>query len=332
MGLTLQGGHGDSIHHVKESKTRFLGALQSFNPDIIQVGPLTEPGSLVSSIWQGPIIATSWGFDLLSEAAESPQLKSAALATLRRAALLFVDSDATRDEALRQGYPASAIAQFPWGVEEFWFDTPPPRKSRGPSLHVLSTRNHEPIYRVLDVIRGVALAIDFGAKLHLTLAGQGSQTQTLRDECQGLGIGQSVTFSGRVSRTDLQEMLFSSDLYITASSIDGSSLSLLEAMASGAPVLASNIAGNRQWVEDSTGLLFEVGDVNGLAQSLLRAAATDPLTLQENVARANAARDRVVRLARWSDNVGRFPGWAALAMQNHQDLQREAPHDDRGNA
>jgi glycosyltransferase involved in cell wall biosynthesis len=70
------------------------------------------------------------------------------------------------------------------------------------------------------------------------------------------------------------------DLYVSASHSDGSSISLLEAMACGSPVLVSDIPGNREWVPPlppggieggQVGWLFPDGDADALAQAILHA-------------------------------------------------------------
>ena len=64
----------------------------------------------------------------------------------------------------------------------------------------------------------------------------------------------------------------SADLYLSASHSDGSSVSLMEALACGRPVLVSDIPGNREWLENSpAGWLFTDGDEDALADGILQA-------------------------------------------------------------
>ena len=62
------------------------------------------------------------------------------------------------------------------------------------------------------------------------------------------------------------------DLYISASHVDGSSVSLMEALACGLPCVVSDIPANKEWVTDGVnGWIFPDGDVDALAEIILKA-------------------------------------------------------------
>jgi glycosyltransferase involved in cell wall biosynthesis len=85
-----------------------------------------------------------------------------------------------------------------------------------------------------------------------------------------------VRFVGRLSPEALAQWLARADIYLSASRSDSTSVSLLEAMASGAVPVVSDIAGNREWVSDGMDArLFAPGDPRALTEALERALA-DP--------------------------------------------------------
>src|SRR5204863_3303946 len=93
------------------------------------------------------------------------------------------------------------------------------------------------------------------------------------------------------------------DIYVSASHIDGSSVTLLEAMASGLPAITSDIPGNAEWVEPGTsGVMFPDGDASALAQAL-----TDLAPDSERMA-AMGRRGRAIVEARadWARNRSRL--------------------------
>jgi glycosyltransferase involved in cell wall biosynthesis len=78
-----------------------------------------------------------------------------------------------------------------------------------------------------------------------------------------------VTFPGPVSQAELPSYYHSADLYISASHSDGTSISLLEALASGTPALVSDIPGNCEWIEPGVhGWWFTDGDPQALAEMI----------------------------------------------------------------
>ena len=83
-----------------------------------------------------------------------------------------------------------------------------------------------------------------------------------------------MKFLGQVGLAELPEIYRAADLYLSASHSDGSSISLLEALACGRPALVSDIPGNREWITPGEqGWLFPDGDDAALAGGILRAAA-----------------------------------------------------------
>ena len=80
-----------------------------------------------------------------------------------------------------------------------------------------------------------------------------------------------VKFGGQISQNELPRWYHWADVYISPSHVDGSSVSLMEALACGLPCLVSDIPGNREWVtEGENGWLFPDGDAEALAAKILQ--------------------------------------------------------------
>ncbi len=140
----------------------------------------------------------------------------------------------------------------------------------------------------------------------------------LRAESRRLGLNGRVSFLG--SRDDMPEVMDALDILVSACEVEACSRAILEAMASGTPVIASDAGGNPELVvPDETGLLFPPGDAKGLARALHKVIQGAPLRkTMGDAARARAqARfsiERQVRetevaydatLANREDNPGR---------------------------
>ena len=82
-----------------------------------------------------------------------------------------------------------------------------------------------------------------------------------------------VQFTGYINQEELPRYYNEADVYISPSHVDGSSVSLMEAMACGLPCLVSDIPANKEWVtEGENGWLFPDGDADALAEVILRVA------------------------------------------------------------
>ena len=110
------------------------------------------------------------------------------------------------------------------------------------------------------------------------------------------GVEERVHFPGQVSQTDLPRYYRSADLYLSASHCDGTSISLLEALACGRPALVSDIPGNREWITPGVeGWLFPDGDETALAEAIEQ-AASNPWRLSQIGEAARRLAERARRL------------------------------------
>jgi glycosyltransferase involved in cell wall biosynthesis len=282
----------DFLQRVEE----LAAVFSAVKPDVVHAGPLqrvTFPVVLATGL---PVVAASWGSDLLLAAAEDPVWRDVAAFSLSRARGFLSDCAAVFDAASELGYHGPH-ASIPWGIDvsRFCPDGACTRFESEGAFVVLSTRNWEEIYDVETLARAFAdLEPEVGA--HLVLCGSGSEENRLRSILEEATANGRVTWIGRVSQAELPALYRGADLYVSASKSDGTSVSLLEAMGCERPVLVSDIPGNREWVDDPEHL-FAVGDVAGLTASLRR-FATNPSAERESSCRAGRA--RVLRDADWS--------------------------------
>jgi glycosyltransferase involved in cell wall biosynthesis len=131
------------------------------------------------------------------------------------------------------------------------------------------------------------------------MLGNGSQASILRQIFHQGGVDERVHFPGQVSQTELPRFYRSADLYLSASHSDGTSISLLEALACGCPALVSDIPGNREWITPGVeGWLFPDSDENALAEAIVQ-AASDRSHLEQM---GKAARRLAEQRADWEKN------------------------------
>lgn len=264
----------------------------------ILAGPLTPITKAIVDC-SPHVVGLSWGFDMY---------KPEGLTWLSNLAGLIVDSTATRDIAINAGMPNERITLLPWGVDLKQFapggSTQHPEAWDLPSdsTIILSLREHEEIYRVRDVIEGFAAITDLHPNAALLIGHEGSLTGDLSTRAAELHISDRIRFIGKVSEDQLPSILRSAAVYITASDVDGTSVTLLQAMACSTPVLASDNPGNRDWVTPETGTLFTTGSPKSLAAGL------DHLLGNPDRAAhlAKAAHELIEQNANWAANIQRL--------------------------
>lgn len=119
------------------------------------------------------------------------------------------------------------------------------------------------------LIKAVALAAEVIPELKLKIVGDGPERPRIEQLIVELNQGSRITLLGE--RQNVPDLLATAGFFATATLTEGISLTLLEAMACGLPVLATHVGGNPEIVEDGqTGFLVPAGDVDRLAAGLIR--------------------------------------------------------------
>ena len=315
--------------------------IRQVKPDLIQAGPLQRTAFLAALTGFRPLLSMSWGYDLLVDANHNAAWRWATRFTLKHSDAMVGDCQTIRQLAIAHGMQGERIVTFPWGIdlEHFVPQSSALSASEGENVGnlgingnevsadaqisdapfvILSTRGWEPIYGVELIARAFVAAARQCPELKLIMLGNGSLAPMLHRIFVKGNVEEQVMFPGQVKHSELPRYYQMADLYVSASHSDGSSISLLEAMACGRPVLVSDIPGNREWVipytppfpessfarspslleEGDVGWLFPDGDADALAQAILH-AVEQRRSLAEIGRRARALAER---RADWNKN------------------------------
>ena len=282
--------------------------IGEIHPDVIHAGPIQTTAFLTALSGFKPLVSMSWGSDLLKDADRNWRSRFATRFTLRHSTLLLGDCEAVREKAVEFGFPKERVVLFPWGIDLNRF-TPARnddfRQRRGwqNEFVVLSLRSMEPLYGVDLVAKGFVRAAQQEPALRLLLLGSGSQAAGIRQLISDYGLEDRVFWGGQVNQEQLPAYYQAADLYISASHSDGSSVSLLEAFASGLPVLVSDIPGNREWVSaGQQGWFFADGDDQAITDGILEAYRSR----ENRASMCTAARTIAEERADWSKNSAKL--------------------------
>ena len=178
--------------------------------------------------------------------------------------LLIVDSKVSKNLWCRSGAKIDRIVQVPFGVDQKLFY----RNWTGKNYNkIISIRNWETVHNqkiLLEMLERHQFEL---TKFQFTFIGEGETLFQLRKTYQNLEKKGLINFLGVIDNTELISILPDYKLAISTSKSDGNSISVLEAMSSGVPVLASNSPANREIIKHAkNGFLFE----NNSSQDLYR--------------------------------------------------------------
>jgi colanic acid/amylovoran biosynthesis glycosyltransferase len=122
---------------------------------------------------------------------------------------------------------------------------------------------------------------DKGYDLELRIAGDGPTKERLKSLAEEVGLADRIHFLGYLKEDEVIRELQSSDLFVLPSFVEGLPVSAMEAMAVGVPVIATNIAGTSELIEDGkTGVLVRPSDSEALANAVVRIWQDYPFRLR----------------------------------------------------
>lgn len=153
-----------------------------------------------------------------------------------------------------------------------------PAPRRDARAHVVVARNLEDLYDIPTALRAFARVRARYPDARLTVAGSGPARAALERLALELGLAAAVTFSGRLDNERMAELYHDADLLLNPSRVDNMPISLLEAMASGVPIVTTNVGGIPDMVDDGkTALLVRPGDPEAMAAQALRVLGDERL-------------------------------------------------------
>ena len=255
--------------------------LKKIKPDIIQVIYLISYG--LTGVLSGfrPISISAIGCDVLNRPKESLLKKLLAKYIIKKADLIHSQAEHLTKEIISLGGDEKKIITFSYGID--LKETKRETKkdfSKNEEKIIISTRALEPIYNIETFIYSAFKVLKEMSGIKFWIAGKGEKREEkkLKEIVAKLKLENSVVFLGELSNKKILGLLEKSDIYVSTSLSDGSSISLLEAMAKESFPVVSDIEANREFIKDKeNGFLFPLKDSNKLADNILEAISDNDL-------------------------------------------------------
>ncbi|MDQ0321103.1 glycosyltransferase involved in cell wall biosynthesis [Pararhizobium capsulatum DSM 1112] len=208
-------------------------------------------------------------------------------------------SGRVRDGIIRSGIaPGDKVVSIHNGIEAGRFPTDRDRASA--IRHTFGIEDSHPLIVTVarlvwfkglhDLIDAAALVLEKEPNARFLIVGSGPQLDELRAKTVALGIADRVIFAGE--RRDVPDILSAADIFALTSVSEGLPISILEAMAAGLPVVATDVGGISELVaEGETGFLVPAREPREIANRILRLTADAGLRQSFGT----AGRDRVTK-------------------------------------
>lgn len=148
---------------------------------------------------------------------------------------------------------------------------PAAARSFGDAPHIVVTRHLEAIYDIATAIRAFARVKRLFPRAQMTVAGSGPELPRLQALVTELALQESVLFCGRIDNAKIPLLYASADCVLNSSTVDNMPISILEAFASGVPVVSTSAGGIPDMLEHGvSGLLVPTGDDEAMAREVIR--------------------------------------------------------------
>jgi glycosyltransferase involved in cell wall biosynthesis len=259
-------------------------------------------GVLAGSLLRKPVIVTIHGSDSRMAMETSRFLKNIFLCICNKASHLNCVSEVQKNELEQLGIPSKKITILPMGVDGAFLEKGEYRKIElnYRPFTILSNRNLLPIYNVSLLMRAIPIVLKEEPDTKFLIAGEGSEKEVLEREAKDLNIHSYIKFLGRVPHEEMPNLLAKANIYVSTSLYDGTSVSLLEALAAGAFPVVTDIPSNREWITNAeNGFLVPTGNEYILAKKIVEAIRNKQLLMEAN----EKNRKLIEQKAHWKTNI-----------------------------
>jgi glycosyltransferase involved in cell wall biosynthesis len=280
-------------------------AVRAMQPDIVNAHFLSSYGVLGALVQPKvtPLVVSLHGSDILLIPNRSAVHRRAARFALNRADLVTSVAQHMTDVVRDFVADDKPILTLQYGVDTDRFFPPDDHSERMPI--VVSNRAMVQTSDLGTILDAANLLKERRSILRVEMLGTGEPAARLQQQATELELEEYVHFAGHVTHEEMADLLRSAAIYVSMSLSDGTSLSLLEAMACGCFPIVSDIPANREWITDGVnGFLVPSRGAAELAERLERAWSDS--ALRRSAAEYNNAQIR--KRGDYRENMAQIEG------------------------
>ena len=264
----------NGLRYQRRGLGRTIGNVE---PDVIHAHYVVEHGFYTALASRRPLVVSAWGSDVLVAPTRSPLTRAIVRYTVRRADLVTSNNEYMCRRLVELGAPPDRVALVVLGADAFFVEAPEASVNLRPDGEtpptVISVRSLDSrLYNVDVILRAIVPVRRRVPDARLLVAGDGRLRAGLERLALRLGLGEAVTFLGRLDREALRDTLASSHVYVSVPRSDATAVSTLEAMAVGCFPIVSDLPSQEELVQDGeNGFRVPVGRAGALAERIVEA-------------------------------------------------------------
>jgi len=224
--------------------------LKIIKPDILHAHWATNYGFLAALSGFHPYVLTSHGSDILIDPNKSLISKCFVKYALRKADLINSVADHVTKSIFKLNVRNNKIVTFQYGIDTSVFNSAGFNNNGESNIKIISVRDLEWRYNVDMLIKAIPIILIENSNSEFLILGDGPQKNGLINLTRQLSINKHVKFLGLVKHNKISEYYRISDIYVSTSLTDGSSIALVEALACGLFPIVTDIPANREWIID----------------------------------------------------------------------------------
>lgn len=239
-----------------KSLLRLRRDIKKIKPDVIHAGWTQAEGFLAALSGFRPLLLMPWGSDILIVPKKSRAMMLKTKYALAKADMITCDCESVKKRIIEYvQYPSEKIVVFPRGIELDMFypeNNNGIRKKLGWEKNkiLLMTRAFREVYGIEYFLHSLPKILRADPEARVILCGEGPLRNKYKKIIDKNNLNDYVHFAGFIYNKELPKYLNAADIYISSSLSDGTSLSLLEAMATALPVVLSDVPSYLEWVKN----------------------------------------------------------------------------------
>ena len=271
--------------------------IRDIDPDLVHAQFITKYGFHLTLGSRWPTLVSAWGDDILILPPKSRLIRAFTKRVLEGVDLVYAVSQDLRNHIVGDfGISPDKVRYLPIGIDTGVFSTVHRETEPGRSIVLFSNRGFFPVYDTRTLLAGFASARKVNPGISLVLKGDGPEEDEMRRLVTSLNLSGAVIFKERTEYSDVPGDLQGADIFISTATSDGTPVSVLEAMSTGLPCIATQVGGVPEWIVDrENGLLIPPGDPEAVSRAILTLSG-DPLLRRQLGA---SARETVRERADW---------------------------------